>query len=327
MRIALPKRQQVALMSRILSHISVSEAARLCKLSERTIRDWKRAKFTIDELALKKLCRKTGVALPKNAKRKSQYWYTKLGSPLGGRAQFEKYGHIGGDPEYRIKKWREWWEHKGKFKPGQPIGVYKSFKQPPRSLNLAEFVGIVLGDGAINQYQIAVTLHSHDDYEYGTFYTKLAKELFDVPIGCHRHKRARALDYVISRKGVVEFCINELGMKRGNKTRQQVHIPQWIKQNPQYLKACIRGLVDTDGSVFSHRYQVNGKWYTYKKLAFTNRSKPILTAVFRGLKQFGMHPRITKNQYDVRLESVDDLNQYFATIGSHNSKHLKRYRK
>ena len=100
-----------------------------------------------------------------------------------------------------------------------------------------------------------------------------------------------------------------------------------FRSNKSYSIACLRGLIDTDGCVFTHRYRANGKMYSYKKLAFSNHSKPILKSVYQFLQILGMNPRITKDEKDVRLESIKDLQQYFLIINSHNSKILQQYRK
>jgi len=323
-RAVLPKGEQNKLINKILLKISIKEAAKLCNLSERTVRDWRREKFSIDFQSLRKLCRKTNIPIPSNIKLKDRYWYVKHGASKGGKIVWEKYGKIG-NPEYRKKKWYEWWEKEGKYKYSF-IGKTKPIKKPPYSKNLAEFVGIILGDGGITQYQITFTLHSEDDKEYGNFIIDLTKKLFDAPISIHYDKRCKATSYVISRRELVNFCTQKIGLKIGNKVKQQVDVPNWIKQNKQYSIACTRGLIDTDGSIFNHNYKVNGKLYSYKKLSFTNLSKPLVLFVYKTMKNIELSPRISRNK-DVWLDSINDMKKYFKIIDSHNQKHLNRYLK
>jgi hypothetical protein len=56
MRILFPKGEQRKFIDRIISKVSVGEAAKLCNLSERTIRDWRREKFLMDQNLVYKLC-------------------------------------------------------------------------------------------------------------------------------------------------------------------------------------------------------------------------------------------------------------------------------
>lgn len=324
MRAFLPKEQQKKFINKILSKISIKDAASLCNISERTIRDWRRGLFSMDFNIIQRLCKKTNTLLPKNLKTKDRYWYTSTGSSAGGIAVWKKYGKIGGNPEYRKKKWYEWWEKEGKFRPYPFINAPIPIKKPNYSKNLAEFIGIVMGDGGITKRQITITLHCKNDKEYGKFVVRLIKNLFDVPVSTYYRKRDLAISYVVSRTELVKFCTEKLGLKIGNKIKQQIDIPNWIKKNKQYSIACVRGLIDTDGCMFNHKYKIKRKWYSYKKLTFTSYSKPLRESVFNILKNNGLNPRSAQDK-DIRIDSIENMRKYFRIFNSHNPKHLKRY--
>lgn len=325
MRVFIAPEQQKKLMNNILSRIGVEDAAKLCNLSKRTIRDWRRGKFSMDLDSLKKLCRKSEVIFPKNVILKNDYWYTKNFSSAGGIAVYKKYGRIGGDPEYRKKRWYKWWYEKGQYN-SKIISAVNFIKKPKFSENLAEFVGIVLGDGSITQRQITISLNAIDDRDFGKFVVSLIKRLFDVPVGTYYKKEGNVINYSVSRSELVRFCVEKLGLKKGNKIKQQVDIPDWIKRNSKYSIACVRGLFDTDGCVFTHSYKSNGKSYSYKKLAFTSYSNPLRKSVFNILKKNKLNPRMFDNR-DIRIDSIKDVKAYFDIFGSHNPKHLKRYKR
>ena len=323
-RVVFPIGKQRKFLERILREFSVQETAKECRVSMRTIRDWRREKFTVDLSAVRRMCKKARIPFPRYTSLRDRYWYTANGASAGGIAVFKKYGQIG-DPKYRKKKWQEWWEKTGRYKQHPIIGISKPIHKPPFSLELAEFVGILLGDGGITRNQIVVSLNSIEDADYAKFVTALIKKLFSVPVGIYLDKHDAVIDLIVSRVELVRFCVEKLGLKIGNKVKQQVGIPDWIKKNKQYLIACTRGLMDTDGSVFLHRYAVNGKWYVYPKLSFSNRSVPLLKGVFDTLVLLGMKPRITKDRKDVRIESQRDIKLYFDLIGTSNVKDLKKY--
>lgn len=90
------------------------------------------------------------------------------------------------------------------------------------------------------------------------------------------------------------------------------------------MRACARGLFDTDGSVYTHSYRVNGKRYSYKKMSYSSRSLPLLHSFADLMIDLGLKPAI-RYKKDVRLEDTHDVAQYFRLIGTHNPKHLKRY--
>lgn len=304
-----------------------NEFAKILGVSARQVMDWKNEKFSMPLNAVKIICRKTQSKLPKSIKILDAYWYVTKGARSGGLAVYQKYGSIGGDSEKRKKKWREWWRKRGQFKKNSIFNKPLSIKKPCKSAELAEFVGIVMGDGGISKYQLTITLNFKDDKEYIKFVVKLIKKLFNVKPSIYHNPKDSVDDIVVSRIELIKFCMEKLGLKKGNKMKQQIDIPEWIKNNKKFQTACVRGLVDTDGSVFTHRYKVNGKMYNYKKMAFTSRSKPLVSSVYDIFKSIGLNPNIAQKGRDVRIDSVEGVKKYFQIIGTDNPKHLRRYKR
>ncbi|OHA84416.1 MAG: hypothetical protein A2937_01625 [Candidatus Yonathbacteria bacterium RIFCSPLOWO2_01_FULL_47_33b] len=326
-RVFFPKGEQKKFIKNVQSTLSLDSKAlaELAGKSARTLADWKREKFSMPLSAAEFLSEKSGIPLHANVKIKEAYWYTSLGSSAGGTAVYEKYGHIGGDQEERKEKWHIWWSTIGQFQKHAILNIVKPIKKPIFSSSLAEFVGVILGDGGLSKRQVVITLHRYDDKAYSEYVRQLIKKLFQVTPGVYRNKKSLADNIVISRTELVQFCVNKLGLKIGSKVRQQIDIPLWVKERKSYRIACLRGLVDTDGCVIKHRYSVKGKKYCYKKLSFTNSSVPLLRSVFEILSTLGMKPRVTNNGKEVRLESQSDMERYFRLVGSNNPKHLNRW--
>lgn len=316
------KQKEFILKAKIKLDLTWAEFAGLLNFSTRNLIDWKNEKISMPLPTVRLICKKTKSAFPTNVKIKGPYWYAAKGAKKGGLAMYKKYGSIG-NPEIRKKKWQEWWEIEGKFKK-KSITQPLPFKKPAFSQSLAEFVGIILGDGGISDRQITFTFHRTTDKEYGTYVSRLANKLFDVRVGVYKNKNYLADDYIISRSGLVDFCTEKLGLKKGNKIKNRVDIPEWIKKNKKFMIGCVRGLIDTDGSVYNHRYTVGNKTYTYKKLDFVSLSKPLAQSVYDFLKELGVNPGFHKNK-DVKIENAAGLRKYFKIIGTHNPKHLKRY--
>lgn len=325
MRVIFPKEKQKKFLVKIFEKISVKEAAELCNLSERTIRDWRREKFSVDLDSLKRLCKKTKITFPSDTKLKEDYWYVSRGSSVGGKEVLKKYGRIGGDPVYRKKKWREWWEKIGKFNPPKCF-IAKDINVPQKNIELAEFAGIMIGDGGINKNQIVVTLNSISDKSYSLFVERMIEKLFNVEPSILLREDESVINIIVSRRRLVSFC-RSIGLKVGNKLKQKLDVPGWIKEKKRYTTACIRGLIDTDGCVFDHCYKVNNRNYCYKKISFSSYSNSLIHSVFCMFRNIGLKPRITRNKKEVWIDSQEDIKKYFNYVGSHNPKHLKKYRK
>lgn len=320
-RAVFPTGKQRAFLERVGSKLTVADMARISKCSERTIREWRREKFTMPFTVVDALSTEANVLVPKSIRIQDAYAHIAKASRMGIAAVIKKYGGIPRDEKYRKEQWQKWWESKGKFEKN-PIFKPKKVHRPERDVSLAEFVGIMMGDGGISEYQVVITLHHIDDLDYAGFVTKLIKKLFRVIPRVYHSPEKSVNDIVVSRKELVRY-LHELGLPIGNKVKQQFDIPEWIRRDKNLAIACLRGLIDTDGSIFTHRYCVKGTWYAYKKLSFTSASKPLRQSVYEILQKLDFHPRIAGT--DVRLDRVEDMRRYFSEIDSHNPKHWRRY--
>ena len=303
-------------------NLSYIELAQLLKISDRTLTDWKREKFSISLKAVKILSRKTKRKIPKNIEIKDPFWYVNKGAKVGGLVVYKKYGRIGGDPEYRKKKWYEWWEKKGKFIDRRGLFKRRLIKKPTKSSDLAEFIGIMLGDGGITPSQIQITLNSKNEVEYVEFVKNLIKKLFKLNSGIYKFKTNNAVRIQISSRELVDYLLG-LGLNQG-KGQKPRDIPQWIFENLKYQKACLRGIFDTEGCVYTHTYRVNRRVYSYKKLCFRNRSQQLLESIAKILVNLNFKPKITNGQ-SVSLYDSNETKRYFREIGTHNSKNLRRF--
>jgi len=320
-RAIFPAGEQRAFLEQISQKLSIADIAHIASCSERTVRDWRREKFSMPLTVVRTLARATHIFVPKNLKVQGAYEHLAKVSKMGMAAVIKKYGRIPRNEKYRQAKWDEWWASEGRFKKNA-ILTSKPIHKPKKNAELAEFMGIMMGDGGLSTYQAIVTLHHIDDREYAPFVASLIEKLFKVIPSINHSPKNSVNDITVSRKALAEH-LHELGLPIGNKIKQQLDIPDWIKRNRKFSIACLRGLVDTDGCVFIHRYEVKGTFYSYKKLSFTSASAPLRESVYVLLRKLGFCPRM--NGKDVRLDRIIDVKSYFAIVGSHNPKHWRRY--
>lgn len=313
------KGQQGRWLQDLSKNTSIKELAEVCRCSERTIRDWKREKFHMNSDCLLRLCKTYKVALP-IVRTESQFAHTKLAGQKGGKAVIEKYGKIPVSERLRKEGWNIWWNKEGKYKKDSVTNP-RSIRLPRKSTKLAEFLGIMMGDGTLAPYHIAITLNAVDDLEYSYFVSKIIEELFQTEAKRYSKKDAKVLNIVVSRIKLVDY-LRKLGLPKGDKVKQRLSIPNWIKSNKKYARACVRGLVDTDGSVYEHRYSVKGKIYCYTKISFTSASTLLCKEVENILKSEGI--KTSRSEKNVRIEDFASVNCYVKKFKSHNPKHLKK---
>jgi len=296
-------------------NLNLEGIAKRLNISTRTLRDWKREKFNPSDGAVNRLSQWSSVPIPKHTKL-DKYWYVKKAAKLGGKISYQRYGLIG-NRETRAKGgWMSWIKRKND--PDLWKKYLNTFSKPKKSKELAEFIGIMLGDGGMTSGQITIYLSSITDREYSSYVAKLIKELFDLKASVKEVKKSHVLRVGISGINLVKYLV-EKGLQIGNKVRLQVGVPDWILGNDEYIKACIRGLIDTDGCFVIHRYSVKGKKYQYPKIIFSNKSEPILKFVDRGLRKLGFNPKRTID-FDVWLHNQNEVKRYLSEIGTNNIK-------
>lgn len=327
-RAIFPKGEQAKFLFTQIKKISVSwvELANKIGIHERTLNDWKREQYSIPIDKLKKICKISGSEMPKNIKLKDPFWYTFKGAKLGAEVSFKKYGRVGGDQAYQKKKWYEWWNKNGKYKKTGCIIKPLPIKIPRFSKNLAEFTGIMIGDGGITRGQITVSTNSVDDRKYGYFVKSLIKKLFSVNASIYFVDRVRIMIIAVARKKLVEFCNKKLGLHIGNKLKQGLDIPKWIRKNSEYEKRCVKGIMDTDGCIFDECHKIKGRKYCYRKLCIVSASSQLRKSIFEILEKNNLSPKIRGNRC-VQIEDKEKIEKYFKIIGTNNPKHLKRYYK
>ena len=200
--------------------------------------------------------------------------------------------------------------------------MLKHIQYPSRSIDLAELLGILAGDGHIDTYQITMTTSAKTDLRHAQYTSDLFKKLFhvDAPIKFKNAKNACVV--VVSSRAICDFLVRN-GMIRGNKVKLQLSVPSWILSRRAYHLAFLRGLFDTDGCVYTDVHRVNSKTYTNIGMAFANRSLPLLEYFKRTLESIGAHPT-QSTKYRVFLRREREIQHYFEVIGSSNPKHVQK---
>jgi intein/homing endonuclease len=307
----------------IASTFSSVQLAEIVGVHPRSFLDWKLEKLTMTLAAAEIFSGKFNVNLLEEKETLVERWRNnkRESCKMGGISRFIKYGSPataqgrskGGLKALTILRQR---------------GIIPSFNiyNLPREYNekLAEYVGILLGDGGITLEQCFITLNSEADKEYVTFVAKFGEILFGKYPKLLKRKDSKAIIIYYNGILLVQFLI-KIGLKIGNKVKQQVGVPEWILQSQQYRIACLRGLMDTDGGVFLHKYTVRGKKYMYRKISFSNRSLPLLLFVRETLESLGLTPKIIDNVENkkVWLYNDNEVSRYLELVGSHNQRLLQ----
>lgn len=326
-RYKLPKHIQIQYLRTFesTSGLKGEDIASLFGVVSRSYRDWRRGKFAIPDRAIKIIEHRYRIPFPVGKVDALNRWQAnkKIAAKKGARAALAKYGALGSDEGRRKggKRAMEILRARGLIPQPKPFNYPLGY-----SSELAEFVGMLLGDGHVGQGQWSITVNRKADRIYAEFINTLVQRLFGFIPSCRTRYDCSVI--VISGSGIRSIqYLTSVGLKIGNKVKQQVGVPDWIQKNDAYRTACLRGLIDTDGGIFYHRYTVHGKMYIYKKLAFANRSLPLLHFAMETLKHIGLTPKIIDKIANKRvwLYNQTEVVRYLDIIGTHNPRLTKAY--
>lgn len=223
-----------------------------------------------------------------------------------------------------VQKLLEGW---GKIKGGKlSSGNVKHIKIPKKNEELAEFWGLMLGDGHIQKikgyklgtYGINITGHSTLDRGYLlNFVRPLGENLFGIKARAYVSKVSQALHVIFDSREIVDFFERE-GFKAGDKIKNQSTIPNWIKDNPKLLAACLRGLHDTDGCFYKLTNQNSFQ------ISFTNHDKTLLQDAQKALLSLGIGVSKIINNRKYVITKKSEIAKFYKLIGFHNSKHFNK---
>lgn len=183
---------------------------------------------------------------------------------------------------------------------------------PGYSEKLAEFIGIMLGDGKLSHFQILVTL-GNKEIKYAKYVVDLIESIFSARAKIST--RATGYHDVYLGSTVLSNWLQDQGLVF-NKVKYQVDAPRWIFSKKSYMRACLRGFFDTDGSFYGLKYGY--------QISFTNYSVPLLESLRKML--FGLQYSPSRiSSHKVYLTKREDVERFFREIQPKNSKHRRRY--
>lgn len=299
------------------------ELASLCGVSSRTIRDWRSGKYTIQLHCLELMLDASSLKIGQlETVKLENWWNVSAAGKLGAKRMLELHGtpattesrRKGGQSSYKKRRYLS-----------DDIFTRKTIIKPTRSVELAEFMGILAGDGSLTSYQVSVALDSLVDSQFADYVSRQFKKLFDVDAVRIYRNDARCVVVVASSSELVLF-LKDQGVILGDKIKQGLAVPRWITKDLTYSAAYIRGLFDTDGCIYQEKHFRKSGTYTYPRMAIVSASQNLRQDIFEAFLQLGFNPRLRNNR-SVNLERFTDIVKYFMIVGSSNPKHLKRFQK
>ncbi len=204
---------------------------------------------------------------------------------------------------------------------------------------IAEFVGVMLGDGNIGiydtkagikeknrikkQYRVKITLDSRNK-QYTNYIINLLKEILETEPRVYYKSKENAVDIATYRKNIYYLVINDIGLEKSPKWGK-MRIPDKYSKGKLSLLV-LKGLFDTDG----HLSIFNNNGIIYPRIEIRLCPSPAQQQINRILDEFEFVYRIQnleRGKTRVRISGMNQLKRWFDLIGSSNSVHMEKAKK
>ncbi len=203
-------------------------------------------------------------------------------------------------------------------------GFVKDTKIPKLELEyskeLAELIGILLGDGEImKDGTLRISFDPKKDLNFHYRRTfPLIENLLDNKLRFESYKR-----FAFYNIAFVRYLNQDCGLQSGNKSKNNSGVPKWCFEKQEYIVAVLRGLFDTDG------YFAYADGSAEIMLGrFSHRCTNLVEGINKALKILGFNPSVeisNDGRFKIRLVNNVEIINFFSMIGSSNLKHITRF--
>lgn len=197
-----------------------------------------------------------------------------------------------------FKAWRDEMKATGKIK--------ENYLPLEKNGDLAELIGVVLGDGHICRYPRCEELRLISNSNSPGFikrYARIMETVFEKKPYVIQSKQSNS-----TKIGFYEKLISKrLGVPTGARRDLDITVPKWISKNREYVVRYLRGLYEAEGSFCVHK-----PTYTHK-FFFANKNASMLNNVYCLMKGLGFSPHMGK--YQVQISKKDEVYAAMKVLG------------
>jgi hypothetical protein len=198
-----------------------------------------------------------------------------------------------------FKKWRDQMKEEGKIK--------STYSPLIKNGDLAELLGIVLGDGHIHKHIRCESLRIVGDANKMGFVdrsTKLVYSVFKKHPKIAKRKSSNGVNITFYEKNISQ----RLNIPTGSRAKYEFVLPLWMARNKKYKIRFLRGLYEAEGSL-SH----SPATYTHKFI-FSNANIYLLELVASLVRELGFTISVSTRKAQVsrkqEVQKLADLIQF-----------------
>jgi len=212
------------------------------------------------------------------------------------------------------------------------MGLIKKIRLPEQmNEELAELVGIMLGDGSLQKnhnytYSVRIAFDARKEKRYCEFVKRLIFNNFNILAKTTLNKKKNCITLYFYSKQLTDYFHEFLGIQYSPKNLKE--IPNHVYKNDIFKCAFVRGLFDTDGCITNQKM---GK-YTYNLIKICTAHSVFAKNIKELLSQLRINSFIcTKKDkfghlgFDVVIRNKNCFH-FFDIIGSNNAKNIEKWK-
>ncbi|MDD5253573.1 MAG: LAGLIDADG family homing endonuclease [Candidatus Nanoarchaeia archaeon] len=207
------------------------------------------------------------------------------------------------------------------------------------TLELAEEIGLHIGDGSMNFYQNkkrmlgSYSLRGHiqdDKHHYLSRIAPLYQRLYNLKPRIREMPSTGVIGFQIWSNGLTNFKHQLLKLPLGKK--ENIKIPQFIYKHKEYIPSIIRGVYDTDGTLYLEKKYNK----LYPRIQINTVSNLLAEQLKKSLNQLDIrttkYTQIRKeknwnNLHTISIRGEKMMDKFFNIIQPFNPKHLIKLKK
>jgi len=192
---------------------------------------------------------------------------------------------------------------------------------------LAEFVGILLGDGSLSiygtkkkYYRLKISFNSRDDKEYIFYVKNLIRELFSEEAILKYRENENTADLYLFKREIIRSLV-DIGLVLSPKWNRAI-IPECLI-NSDLDVFVLRGYFDTDGCVAI----INNNGIKYPRLEMKVSPSPMQKQFIKILQKYHFHfgvYDIGKGKVRIQMNGIKQLRKWSNLIGFSNKKNMDK---
>ena len=189
---------------------------------------------------------------------------------------------------------------------------------------MAELIGVTLGDGNIYNRKSRYVEYTGDPIKDAYYFRCVLLQLVREVTGKNPRLfvRDRGLRFRIFSKSFVEW-LEGMGIPSG-KAKGMAKAPELIASDLKLMKRCVRGVHDTDGSVYFDMRQVYAN--PYPRIELHMKNIDLVSQVSAFFSDIGIVHCYVKTKNSIETAGMEALAEFLKKVGFSNIHHIDRIR-